>query len=229
MGPKQGKRPAPVFAFADADGRWHSYLLRPDYGRLEKSLLLDATYAEGADLADLAEGMATHFRDLLMLSIGDDLISILEVTESEVPELKAEASQFSQETLMALVQGASELAGTLRRSEHPRLAMELALAEMAAVSSRVSLTDLAERLLKLERALGGTPPPGPPNPATSRGKASKTATRSEASKHVMVKNCRADSAPTWTPPKSCAAGSTPIPGKSTAPGNSKAPRSTMPS
>ena len=157
-------------------------IARGDAGEALK--LLDATYAEGADLADLAEGMATHFRDLLMLSIGDDLIAILEVTESEIPEFKAEASQFSQETLIALVQGASELAGTLRRSEHPRLAMELALAEMAALPSRVSLTDLAERLLKLERALGGTPPPGPPNPATSRGKASKTATRSEASKQT---------------------------------------------
>jgi DNA polymerase-3 subunit gamma/tau len=121
--------------------------------------LLDTIYTRGADLGELAEGLAGHLRDLLMLRIDPALASILEASESEVPRLAAQAEAFSREALSELVERAADTTVALRRSPNPRLTMELALAEMAQAASRVPLADLAARLLDLETRLGGEAPP----------------------------------------------------------------------
>ena len=141
--------------------------------------LLDTIYTSGADLGELAEGLAGHLRDLLMLRIDPALASILEASETEVPRLTAQAAAFGQEALTDLVERAADTTVALRRSPNPRLTMELALAEMAQAASRVPLADLAARLLDLEARLGGKAPPAAPDrpseasapraPAPSRG------------------------------------------------------------
>jgi len=121
---------------------------------------LDATYAKGADLGDLAEGLAAHLRQLMLLSIDVSLEAILDVSDAEIPRLTAQSKKFPRETLVELVDRAAETAVAMRRSDHPRLLFELALTEMAQASTRVPLPDLARRLLDLESRLGGgTPPP----------------------------------------------------------------------
>ena len=124
--------------------------------------LLDTIYTRGADLGELAEGLAGHLRDLLMLRIDPALAPILEASESEIPRLTAQAEAFSQEALTDLVERAADTTVALRRSPNPRLTMELALAEMAQAASRVPLADLAARLLDLEARLGGDAPPSAP-------------------------------------------------------------------
>jgi DNA polymerase-3 subunit gamma/tau len=126
---------------------------------------LDETYARGIDLGDLAEGLAHHVRDLLLVRLDPELRPLLEAAESEVPKLTEQAARFPAETLVLFLDRAAELAATVRRSEHPRLGMELALAEMAQAGNLVPLGELAERLLALEKRLGsGAPAPGPARP-----------------------------------------------------------------
>jgi DNA polymerase-3 subunit gamma/tau len=120
---------------------------------------LHTIYSQGGDLRELAEGLAAHLRDLLLLRLGDDLADLTEAPESDVPELSARARQFSADALAELVERAASIAVELRRSEHPLLVMELALAEMCAVAGRIPLAELAERLLALEQQLGGGGPP----------------------------------------------------------------------
>jgi DNA polymerase-3 subunit gamma/tau len=132
--------------------------------------LLDQVYTEGADLRDLAEGVASHLRDLLLLSIGTDLTPLLEATESEVPALEAEARRLPRATLLELLEHASELGAAIRKSEFPRLTMELALAEMAEVTERLPVGEIARRLLELEARLGGGAAP-PAGTSAPRGRA----------------------------------------------------------
>ncbi len=118
--------------------------------------LLHQTYSEGADLGDLAEGLATHLRDVMLLRFGEGMKPLLDAAESEVPRLTTQAERFTRDALVSMVDQAAEAAATIRRSENPRLTMELTLAEMAQSSGRVSLAELSTRLLELERRLGGS-------------------------------------------------------------------------
>lgn len=138
--------------------------------------LLNETYSEGADLGDLAEGLATHLRDVMLLRFGEGMKPLLDAAESEVPRLTTQAERFTRDALVSMVDQAAEAAAVVRRSENPRLTMELTLAEMAEASGRVSLAELSTRLLELERRLGGsegssTPDiPGPESPKKPRAK-----------------------------------------------------------
>jgi DNA polymerase-3 subunit gamma/tau len=154
--------------------------------------LLDTTYSEGADLGDLAEGLTVHLRDLMLLTIGDDLTTLLDAPESEVPRLKTQASLFTRENLVDLVDRAAEITVALRRSEHPRLTMELALAEMVQVLGCVPLGELAKRLLALEQNLGRAQTESSPEPpaggAKKPRKESRSQTTSSASKTKALPN-----------------------------------------
>ncbi len=73
-----------------------------------------------------------------------------------------------------MVDRAAETAVSLRRSDHPRLTLELALAEMAQSAARVPLAEIARRLIDLEARLGGEAPvesalvtPGSPSVKTA--------------------------------------------------------------
>jgi DNA polymerase-3 subunit gamma/tau len=136
----------------------------------------DALYARGLDLRELAEALTVHLRDLLLLRIDPSLAELVEAPESEIPELRRQAGRFDRDVLSDLVDRAAEIKGTLRRNEHPRLTMELALAEMAAAARRVPLSEIARRLVALEERLGGASPAPPTSPgagAAKRGPASQ--------------------------------------------------------
>ena len=126
--------------------------------------LLDETYRRGADLRDLADGLAQSLRNLLFLRVGDDLAPLLDAPESDLARQKVQAMRFSRETLLELVDRAAILVPDLRKSETPRLTMEIALAEMAEMSARMPMGEAVERLLELEGRLGGS---GAKSPAAS--------------------------------------------------------------
>jgi DNA polymerase III subunit gamma/tau len=148
--------------------------------------LLDDTYRRGADLRDLADGLALALRDLLLLRIGDDLAPLLDAPESDLVRLKAQAQAFSRDTLMELVDRAAELVPELRRSETPRLSMELALAEMAEMSRRMPLGEVVERLLDLERRLGGEAGAPTPPRAAPRSRAQPPAASGPESRSSLL-------------------------------------------
>jgi DNA polymerase-3 subunit gamma/tau len=120
--------------------------------------LLDETYRRGADLRDLADGLAQALRNLLFLRVGDELAPLLDAPESDLERLKTQAMRFSRETLLELVDRAALLVPDLRKSETPRLSMEIALAEMAEMSGRMPMGEAVERLLALEERMGSETP-----------------------------------------------------------------------
>ena len=163
--------------------------------------LLDETYRGGADLRDLADGLAQSLRNLLFLRVGDDLAQLLDVPESDLERLKAQAQQFSQETLMELVDRAAELVPELRKSETPRLTMELALVEMAEMSRRIPVGEAVDRLLQLEERLGGSAPAkGTPSPPSRKGAeaALKTETPRKATETRPETQASSDAGRFWS-------------------------------
>src|SRR6185503_9724935 len=101
--------------------------------------LLDETYRRGADLRDLADGLAQTLRNLLFLRVGEELAPLLDTAEWDLGRLKAQAMRFSRETLLEMVDRAALLVPELRKSETPRLTMELALVDIAEMSARMPM------------------------------------------------------------------------------------------
>ena len=114
-------------------------------------VLFDRVLAEGANLGELATGFIEHWRNLLILSISQDLASTLGLTDDLIARYGDQLSSWSKGDVARILALALAAAREMRRSEFPRVYFELALVEMAELSSTADLKLLLARL----DALGG--------------------------------------------------------------------------
>ncbi len=135
---------------------------------------------EGYDLSEFYHGLVDVLRTLLRLRL-TDADSLPELADHMLATYRQRASEFEAGDLVRMLAMASELesTGSLRRSGHPRLLVEMLLL-------RLSYLDRTVELEELLGALGGAPAPGglpprPPRPGSSPGeKASNAETKSPA-------------------------------------------------
>ncbi len=116
--------------------------------------LFDRVLGEGANLGELATGFIEHLRHLLVLSISRDLASTLGLTDDLVSRYEDQLKFWSKGDVTRILSLALAAAREMRRSEFPRVYFELALVEMAEMSSTADLRALLTRL----DALGGGAP-----------------------------------------------------------------------
>jgi DNA polymerase-3 subunit gamma/tau len=144
--------------------------------------ILDEAYHGGADLGEVAEELARHFRNVMLRGVGPELESALEDQSGpERARLGEQAARLSPTQSARLLEIALRLLGSARRSEHLRLHLEMALVEMAEVTRAVPLGEVVRRLEEMERRLGGgglddAPPTGPSARAVAPAAAAPPAT-----------------------------------------------------
>jgi DNA polymerase-3 subunit gamma/tau len=119
--------------------------------------LLDRVLGEGANLGELATGFIEHLRHLLVLSISSDLAPTLGLTDDLVDRYQDQLKSWSKGDAARLLALALSAAREMRRSEFPRVYFELALVEMAELSSTA---DLRALLARLDALGGGSALPG---------------------------------------------------------------------
>jgi DNA polymerase-3 subunit gamma/tau len=111
---------------------------------------------EGYDMAEFHRGLIEAFRALLRLRLSGGG-EALDLREDQLEAYRDRAEAFSAGDLVRMLAQATELeaSGSLRRSAHPRLLLEMLLL-------RMSYQDRTVELEALLRGLGGegTPPPG---------------------------------------------------------------------
>ncbi len=83
-------------------------------------------------------------RNLLLLKIDPALAAGISLSEEQIAILKAQADQFSEQDLLALLDRASRGYERIRRSTQPRIQLEGLLVELALMESRVMLSDLVK-------------------------------------------------------------------------------------
>ena len=112
---------------------------------------LDRILAQGANQAELAQGLIEHLRQLLLLVVSPDLASITDLTADLVARYREQLAQssWSKGDLTRLLTIALAAAEQMRKSEFPRLHLELALVEMAELKSTADLKSLMDRLSAL--------------------------------------------------------------------------------
>lgn len=131
----------------------------------------------GADLAQFANDLAEHIRDLYILSLTNAQVD-LPLSDANRQIMTQELQWFGPDRLSRLLVVLGDLNKELRTSLNTRLSFEIALTRMIRPSSDITLEALAERIEALERNqqaevffAQSVPQPTPqlvPQPATSQ-------------------------------------------------------------
>ena len=94
--------------------------------------LLQNLINQGKDERQLARDLTHHFRQLLLVKICREPDELLEVPESSLARLRAQAEGFREEELLGAVRLLAAAEGEMRWSPQPRLTLEIALVRLAA-------------------------------------------------------------------------------------------------
>jgi len=108
--------------------------------------LVDNLANSGQSLDAFARGAVTNFRNLMLLKIDAELAPMVELPPDQVESLQTQATRFSEQDLLALIDRAGRHFERIHRSTQPRIMLEAALVEYCRFESRVLLSDLARRL-----------------------------------------------------------------------------------
>jgi DNA polymerase-3 subunit gamma/tau len=127
-------------------------------GRDPKATLaeLHAAFEKGLDPRELAEGLAEHFRNILVLQVdpdrGHDLVA---ASNEDLSRLARQGEGWSDTDLLRLMRLAAECQWPMRDSPQPLVHLEAAVLQMATLEPAETVAALLERLESLERRLAG--------------------------------------------------------------------------
>ncbi len=168
--------------------------------------LVDDLSSGGQSLDAFARGVVSNFRNLMLLKIDKELGSMVDLPPEQVEQLSGQASNFSEQDLLALIDRSAQHFERIHRSTQPRIMLEASLVEYCRFESRVLLSDLANRL----DAMGGRVPAGggsggsrqaAPGKAPQTGPASGQGMQARASRPVASATVMPDAGetvPGWT-------------------------------
>ncbi len=118
-----------------------------DVGRMIR--IVEQIVQSGYDLQEFLDGLAEHFRNLLVIkTVGDR--TLLEATAQIQDRYETESKRFTESVLLRYVHIVGETADLLKNTRQPRLRLEMALLKMASLPSAVDIKTALEKIEKLE-------------------------------------------------------------------------------
>ncbi|MBL8623148.1 MAG: DNA polymerase III subunit gamma/tau [Myxococcales bacterium] len=109
----------------------------------------------GVDEVQLARAIVRYLRDLAVLQAAPGATALIEGSDDERRELAAEAGQLDRARVTQMFERMLRACDDLGKTMQPRLALDLALIDVATTEPLVPLGDLIDRLGDMERRLGG--------------------------------------------------------------------------
>ncbi len=130
--------------------------------------LVGEVMVQGRDIARLSRELVEHFRNLLVVRLAQDQPSfsgrLLDLPDQEIEDLRRQASELPVDTLMDYFRFMAEGDEEVSRSAYPRFALETSLVRLATLPKTVPITEILDRLEKMERKLSrGEKPDLPPH------------------------------------------------------------------
>ncbi len=164
--------------------------------------LVDDLSSGGQSLDAFARGVVSNFRNLMLLKIDPELAGMVDLPPEQVLQLGEQATSFSEQDLLALIDRSAQHFERIHRSTQPRIMLEASLVEYCRFESRVLLSDLAHRLHALG---GGVPSAGSggggrrlaPSRGPAAGSGSSPGLQAGAPKPAVVP-VAGDTVPGWT-------------------------------
>jgi DNA polymerase-3 subunit gamma/tau len=115
---------------------------------------------QGRDLGRLSRDLVEHFRNLMVARLSSDKgaagAQLLDLPDQEIADLTAQAQDLPLETLLDYFDFMAAGDETLARSANPRFALETVLIRLAALPKSLPVSELLERLERLEGRFSGT-------------------------------------------------------------------------
>ena len=113
----------------------------------------------GKDLQRLLADLLEHFRNLLVLSVAGDASASLDLPDSELESLRAQASRVDSDAVLRIIDAFAATEGRLRYALSKRILFEIALVKAIKARQAVSIDAVIQRLNELK---AGTAPAAAP-------------------------------------------------------------------
>jgi len=135
----------------------------------------------GKDLQRLLADVLDHFRNLLVVTLGGDGAELLDLPETELALVKAQAGRIDADAVLRMIDALAAAEGRLRYALSKRILFEIALIKAIKARQALGLDGVLKKLNELKNQIGGGAPAAPgPAQAESRP-AAKTAAPREKS------------------------------------------------
>lgn len=152
---------------------------------------IDEAYYAGVDMPVFYHLLLEHFRNLVMAKVVPEAEGMTEMSREDWTRLQEQTASVSRETLQRLLEILMAEEETMRRTQNPRLTLEMALMRMARVAPLIPIDEILARMAALENRLrSGMPAPAAregapaPAPALAPGRA-ETGADNPAAKAVQ--------------------------------------------
>ena len=116
----------------------------------EALLLFDEILKKGFDGHNFINGLAAHFRDLLVCK-DESTLQLLEVSEQVKAQYKQQAAEVSPSFILSGLQVLNQTDQSYKASKNQRLAVELALMKLAKINSAIDLAKQNDAVLKKKK------------------------------------------------------------------------------
>jgi DNA polymerase-3 subunit gamma/tau len=117
---------------------------------------LHAAFDKGIDARELAEGLAEHFRNVLVLKVdGERGHELVAASNEDLTRLESQGEGWADTDLLRLMRLAAECQWPMRDSPQPLVHLEAAVLQMATLEPAESVAVLLERLESIEQRLNG--------------------------------------------------------------------------
>jgi DNA polymerase III subunit gamma/tau len=115
--------------------------------------LIDEGYYAGLDMQVFYQMLVDHFRNLVLTKVVAGAEGITEMTQEDWSRLQEQTGKVSRETLQRLLEILMAEEETMRRTQSPRLVLEMALTRMAHLAPLIPIDEILARMASLERSL----------------------------------------------------------------------------
>ena len=115
--------------------------------------LIDEGYYAGLDMQVFYQMLVDHFRNLVLTKVVAGAEGITEMTQEDWSRLQEQTEKVSRETLQRLLEILMAEEETMRRTQSPRLVLEMALTRMAHLAPLIPIDEILARMASLERSL----------------------------------------------------------------------------
>jgi DNA polymerase-3 subunit gamma/tau len=126
---------------------------------------VEQAIGRGVDEIQLARAIVRYLRDLAVLQVAPDRTELIDASDEERAELRAEAADLAATRVQQMFDRMLRCCDELGKTLQPRLVLDCALIDVATIEPLVPLGDLIDRLGELEARIGrggGPRTSGPP-------------------------------------------------------------------